>query len=107
MVEVIKIHEGALPTRLKGISKWKIPKAMKTEIRRFIEKLVLGKVNRGKRISEISQVKCLDMLWPPLEFFNVSTEQTSEADVERFEKSLSTDRIKSHLKGSPYRIAPV
>jgi len=65
----IEIHERCLDTRVKSISEWKIPESLKKDIRRFLDELELGKVNRGKKIGESRQTKYLDLLRTPLEFF--------------------------------------
>jgi integrase/recombinase XerD len=64
--------------------------------------LDMGKVNRGRRISESRQTRYLDLLKTPLEFFNKPTDKLSHQDIERFEKALATDRIQTRLKGQAY-----
>src|SRR6266852_7096167 len=102
MVDVIKIHKRGLQTRLMGVTNWKIAPQTRAEVLQFGEELALGKVNKGKKISESRQTKYLDMLKIPLEFFNKPTGQLTERDVENFEKALSGDVIKSRLKKRGY-----
>jgi integrase len=105
MIQKIRAHERYLSTRKRGISRWKVPALVRTEVLRFVEELELGKVNRGKRISEGRQAKYLDLLRVPLEFFSKPSARLRLAHVERFEKALSTDRIQSRLKGKPYALS--
>lgn len=106
MPDIIKIHsEGLLRTQLKRISKWRIPAETRDEFIRFLDELAMGKVNKGKRLSEAAQLKYVNTLKVSLEFFNKPTKQISGKDIEAFEKALSTDRIKSALKGTPYSYA--
>ena len=67
--------------------------------------LELGKVNRGKRISEGRQAKYLDLLKVPLEFLHKPTTRLGGADIERFERDLTSDNIQSHLKSKPFALS--
>ena len=102
MIQKIRAHERYLATRKRGISRWKVPARVRAELVKFVEGLELGKVNRGKRISEGRQAKYLDLLRVPLQFICKPSPRIRVADIERFEKALSTDRIQSRLKGKPY-----
>jgi integrase len=63
--------------------------------------LALGKVNKGKKISETRQLKYLDLLRTPLEYFNKPISKLILKDMEAFEKALSSDKLKSYKK-EPY-----
>jgi len=102
MAPVIKIHNRCLPARLEGISRWQVPETTRRELRRFVEQLALGKVNPGKQICEARQVKYLDLLKIPLQFFRKPTDRITVRDIERFEKALSTDQVRSWQKDAPY-----
>jgi len=84
---------------------WRVPQAVKREVLRFVEELELGKVNRGKKISPGRQLKYLDLLKRPLEFFKKPTDTITAKDVENFERALSTDKIMSSFKKTPYSLA--
>ncbi|MFH1365584.1 MAG: site-specific integrase [archaeon] len=94
----IEIHDRCIKTRLKNIEKWKIPEKLKKDILKFIDELELGKVNRGKKISEGRRSKYLDLLKTPFEFWNKELEKVTNEDVEKFEKKLTKGEIKSIKK---------
>ena len=103
MAEIIKIQApGLLLTQLRRVSKWEIPAETRTEFTRFLEELGMGKVNKGKKLCEAAQLKYVNTLKVSLEFFNKPTEKISGKDIEEFEKALTSDQIKSKLKGTPY-----
>lgn len=103
MPERITIQYCNLDKRKKQIARWKIPASTKHELLEFLEQLELGKVNRGKKISANRQLKYLSMLKTPLEFLNKSTARLTVADLERFEKALSTGKLISPMRNRPYR----
>jgi integrase len=96
MEERIEIHDRCLNARRKSLGEWNIPESLKKDIRRFLEELELGKVNRGKKIGESRQTKYLDLLRTPLEFFNKEIEEITMKDIEEFEKRLTKGDIKSN-----------
>ena len=102
MVERISIHKRCFDARLRSIENWKVPEVVKTDLRRFIDALAIGKVNRGRRISESRLTKYLDLLVVPLTFLHKPTSRLNEKDVEAFEKALTNDVILSKLKARPY-----
>jgi len=102
MNEKIEIHDRCLNTRIKSLNEWKIPDSVKKDLRRFLDELEMGKVNRGKKIGESRQTKYLDLLRMPLEFFGKEIEKVNMKDIEEFEKKLSKGEIKSKLKGCAY-----
>jgi integrase len=102
MAEKIEIHNRCLGARIKNITGWKIPDSLKKDIKKFLDELELGKVNRGKKISESRQTKYLDLLRTPLEFFGKEIEKVTNKDIETFERKLSKGEIKSKLKGVAY-----
>lgn len=102
MLKKISSHDHKLPLQKASIRKWKVPAIVRKEVLRFLEECELGKVNRGFKISESRQAKYLNMLRVPLEFFHKPSGALKMADVERFEKALSTDQIISRQKRKPY-----
>ena len=62
----INIYNRSLEKRKRGISDWKIPSTEKLAFLRFLDDLALGKVNRGRKISEVRQWKYIDVLKPSL-----------------------------------------
>lgn len=103
MPERIVIHYRNLAYRKQQLQHWRIPASTKRELLTFLEQLELGKVNRGRKISASRQLKYLDLLKVPLEFLNKPTPRLTVADLERFERALSTGRLVSRLYGRPYR----
>ena len=96
MLERINIHKTNIEARKQSITTWDIPGCEKIALIRFLTDLELGKVNKGKKISEIRQVKYTDSLKIPLFFFNKSFEELTLKDIERFEIALSSGEIKSN-----------
>jgi len=91
----ISIHNRNLEVRKKAIKDWKIDKEDKKDLVKFLDDLGLGKVNKGKKIGAARQLKYLDMLKIPLTFFNKPTSKLTIKDVERFEKALSSNKLKN------------
>lgn len=102
MIEKLRAHDRCLAARKRGVFRWSVPASVKREVLRFLEELGLGKVNRGLRISESRQTKYLDVLKIPLEFFQKPTTAIKGFDVERFEKALNADVVRSRFKNKPY-----
>jgi integrase len=102
MVIKIRCQERYLQTRLRSVQSWAVPEEVRTDVLRFVDELALGKVNRGKRISEGRQAKYLDSLRLPLEFFAKPLPQVSLPDIEAFEKALLSNQLLSPLKHAPY-----
>lgn len=96
-MEIIRTVKDSIVQRKKGLSKWRVPVSIKIDFLRFLGDLELGKVNRGRKISEQRQLKYLYLLRVPLEFFNKESDKIQVADVEAFEKALSSGKIKSHF----------
>ena len=97
----ISIHPRRLDSRLRGIEEWKISSQDKKDLIKFLEQLSIGKVNKRKRVGESRQVKYLDLLKIPLEYFKKPVSQITTKDMERFEKDLISNKIKSK-KGVPF-----
>jgi len=89
----IQSHPTDLNRIKKDVCKWKMPTATQADMLQFVAGLEVGRVNRGKRISEGRQARYLYLLRVPLEFFNKTISKISPADVERFERALNTDQI--------------
>src|SRR5438445_3201480 len=102
MAERIQIDHGRLEAGKRLLQRWNIPRGVKCEVERFLDELALGKVNRGKKISEHRQLKYLHALRTPLEFFNKPTTQLTLRDIERFEKALSAGQLRTRLKANPF-----
>ena len=99
----IEIHNRNIEAGRERVSSWKIPEKSKKEVLLFLEELSLGKVNKGFKISEERQLKYLDILKKPLEFFNKLTEKLTLKDIESFEKALTSDKILSY-KNKPFAL---
>lgn len=102
MNEKIEIHERYIDRRIQSIGDWKIPLSLKKDLKRFLEELEMGKVNRGKKISKSRQTKYLDLLRVPFEFFGKEIEKINIKEIETFEKKLSKGEIKSKITGNAY-----
>ena len=102
MLEIVQVHPTDLEGYLRRLKKWKVHLSIQQDVRRFIEQAAVGKVNKGRRISERRLCKYLDMLKLPLEFLNKPIPRIKEKDIERFEKALAGDQIISQIKGKPY-----
>ncbi len=99
----IQIHKRNIKARLESLKSWNIPEEVKEDILSFLNDLELGKVNRGRRISEARRLKYLDLLRTPLEYFNKLIDKIDVKDIERFEKDLTSDKIISR-KDTPYAV---
>src|SRR5437879_330773 len=98
----IRVHPNGLPAKIRGLAKWRVPESTREELLRFISDLELGKVNRGRKISDAAQMKYLNMLKTSLEFFQCPTARLTIKHVEEFERALSTDQVRCKRKNSPY-----
>ena len=105
MVEPIIVHRRSIRSRMTSLSRWRIRPEERRALCRFLEELALGKVNKGRRISESRQCKYLDILRPPLEFFRKPATRLATGDIERFETVLASGTLLSR-KGTPYRPSP-
>lgn len=91
----IQIHQRNVEARIKSSKDWDISSEDKKDFTKFLNDLGLGKVNRGFKISRARQLKYLDLLRTPLEFWGKPTSKLTLKDVEEFEKAISNDKIKS------------
>lgn len=94
----ISIHNRNLEKRKQSIKNWPIYDEDKKDLLKFLDDLSLGKINKGNRISENRQVKYLEILKIPLEYFNKPLSKLTLKDSEQFQKDLNTDKIKSKKK---------
>jgi len=101
MAPRIDIHQRSIAGRKRLIGTWKIPAEEQRAVVRFLEELELGRVNKGRKISESRQCKYLDVLRAPLEFFGKSVTRLRLPDLEAFEKALSYGQIHSN-RSAPY-----
>lgn len=97
----IPIHKRNLEVRKKALQDWKISSEDKKDLIKFLDELEMGKINKGRRISKSRQLKYLDILRVPLKYFNKPSSKLIVKDMERFEKDLSSGKIKSNKK-KPY-----
>jgi integrase len=101
MAEKIDIHKRNIEARLEKLKEWKVAEEDKQDLLRFLHDLSLGKVNRGKRISENRQMKYLDLLKAPLIYWNKPVSSLEIKDTESFEKDLMSNKLLSYKK-KPY-----
>jgi integrase/recombinase XerD len=97
----ISIHNRNFEARKETLKKWKISEQDKKDLIEFLNELSLGQVNQGKKISEVRQLKYLDILKIPFEYFKKPISKLTLKDIEDFEKSLSSNKLKS-FKGTPF-----
>jgi len=97
----ISIHKRNLGARKSAMPAWKISDDDKNDLLKFLDDLSLGKINRGMKISETRQIKYLDILKTPLEYFNKPSSKLELKDIEDFERALSSNQIKSY-KNEPF-----
>jgi len=102
MAERIRIDHGSFESGKRNIAHWKVPKTVKVELVSFLDDLALGKVNRGKRISPVRQLKYLYALRAPLEFFNKPTSRLVLGDIENLERALASGELANHFTGKPF-----
>lgn len=91
----IDIYHDDYATRIKSIEDWNISKEEKIKLRRFLEELELGKVNKGRKISKNRQCKYLSLLKVPLEAFHKEVDALTDKDIEKFEKDLSSGKLEN------------
>lgn len=89
----ISIHTRSIEPRLKSVLEWDISEEDKTDLLLFVRELGLGKVNRGKKISESRQLKYLDGLKPLFIFFDKPIGELLVSDMEKFDLALSQNKI--------------
>lgn len=89
----IDIHNRNLKTRLESVKDWNISQQDKKDIHKFLEAAKIGRVNKGKKISETRLIKYLDLFKPAFTFFNKPVSQITIKDMEKFEKALTSDEI--------------
>ena len=97
----IAIREHNLPTAKKGIDNWNIPKDVKKDMLDFLNDLSIGKVNKGKRLTDSAVMKYIRVLKCPLETINKPLTKFTIKDIEKFEKALTSGELKSWKK-QPY-----
>jgi len=97
----IPIHNRNVEARKQSVVNWKISEQDKKDLINFLNELGIGRVNKGKRVSETRQLKYLDILKIPFEYFDKPVSKLTLKDVEDFEKDLSSNKLKS-FKGTPF-----
>jgi len=92
----IQIHDNHLiEGKLKYLDKWKIPETTKKEINEFVDKAKLGQVHEGKQLKEATISKYLSTLKHTLEIINKPTSKITKEDIERLDKKLIKENLKS------------
>jgi integrase len=105
-LEKVGIHIRSLESRKKGVlENWKIPEQDKKDIFLFLNDLALGKVNKGKKISEARLIKYLDYFRTPFEYWNKPIAKLTLKDIEAFEKYLTNKKDYSISTKAGMRIA--
>ena len=83
----IPIHNDRnLKVRIANMKDWKIAEEDKEDIPKFLEDLSMGKVNRGKKISEARQMKYLSVIKAILEQLGKPVSEITLKDTEALEK---------------------
>ncbi len=98
----IDIHPLKLDKILVNIKEWDIAKEDKKALPKFCRELGLGKINRGKRLSEKGQIKYLYSLQVSLRFFKKPSSKLIVKDVEDFDQALNSGKLKSKKKRKKY-----
>lgn len=92
----IDIHQNyKYERKLKSVDEWKVPDSVKKEIKDFIEKAKLGQVNEGKKLTDRTLSKYLSLLKHSLEIINKQTSKIRKEDIEKFDKKLTSENLKS------------
>lgn len=99
--EKILIHVRNIEARLKALVKWDIQKGDREDLILFLKDLSIGRVNKGRKISEARQLKYLDTLKPAFLYFKKPIGQITVKDMENFDLDLSKNNIK-RFDGKPY-----
>ena len=91
----INVHNNNYEKKLNAVENWNIPESTKKEVYTFIEKAKIGQVNEGKKLSERTLSKYLSLLKRVLEILNKPTNKINKEDIERFDKHLTKEKLKS------------
>ena len=100
----IEIVQRTIEPRIKSMAGWHVPESEKAKVTTFLEQLELGRVNKGRKISESRQCKYLDVLRAPLEFFGKPSSELTLQDIESFELALSKGDVHTRLGGESIRM---
>ncbi len=92
----IEVHNNnSFERKLNLLNSWKVPDNTKKEIKEFISKARIGQVNQGKKLSDRTISKYLTLLKHSLEIINKQTSKITKQDIEKFDKKLSSENLKS------------
>lgn len=92
----IEVHNNnSFERKLNLLNSWKVPDNTKKEIKEFINKARIGQVNQGKKLSDRTISKYLTLLKHSLEIINKQTSKITKQDIEKFDKKLSSENLKS------------
>jgi len=99
MAVKINIHNRSYDSSREKINQWKIPKKEINKFSEFLDELALGRVNKGKKISESRLCKYISMMKMPLEYWNKELEKIKLDDIKKFEKDLTAGKIERSIGG--------
>ncbi len=99
----IDIHKSNrnLDVALERVNSWNVPDSAKKDVEEFINDLGLGKVTLGKKATDRTQVKYIDLLKSPLTYFNKTLSKIVLKDIESYEKDLTSGKLIS-MRGKAY-----
>ena len=100
--EKITIQTRNVEARLKAFDSNKDidTKEMK-DVKEFLRLCELGRINKGKKISQSRLLKYLDILRIPFVYFKKDTTKLTLKEVEQFDTDLSKDKIRNKQTGKP------
>ena len=100
--EKIVIHQRNIKARLNSFKiDEDISEKEKKDVVEFLRLCELGKINKGKKLSESRQLKYLDILRIPFTYFKKDCATLTLSEVERFDTDLSKDKIRNRQTGNP------
>ena len=99
MNEKIDIHKRGYERGRENVKEWNIPKKEIKSFLEFLDELELGRVNKGKKIGRNRLCKYISSMKVPLEYFGKELEKINLEDVKRFERDLSSGKIKRSFGG--------
>lgn len=100
-IQKVSIHNRNIEARIKALDNWKISNEDKEDLLEFLKDLSLGKVNRGRQITEARQLKYLDTLKPVFVYLKKPISKITLKDMENLDLDLSKNIIKRQ-DGKPY-----
>jgi len=95
MAVKIDIHNRSFNSTRESVNNWKIPKKEIDKFLDFLDELALGRVNKGKKISQNRLCKYVTSMKMPLEYWGKELEKIKLEDIKKFEKDLTPGKIKT------------